>query len=191
LTPHINENIRECLHNCKPRRLSETFKAQTATGEILYFSKQKAEEQSQGKQAHVIPATLLNFLAFRNSFVEQHVVHVAEIQTPGIIVFSGRRVILIDGTHRAVSALRTRHEFTAYCLDETEVSGGTICLIRGYFDGPFWRNLHTSFTALFSFIGVVPKTNLPFWVRVYFALGRGGRGGCGPSDPFGPSKSPS
>jgi hypothetical protein len=31
-------------------------------------------------------------------------------------VFSGRRVILIDGTRRAVSTLRTRQEFTAYCL---------------------------------------------------------------------------
>lgn len=104
------------------RHLSETFNAQTSTGETLYFSKRIAEEQAQGKQAHVIPPTLLNFLAFRNQFVEQHVAHVAEIQTPGIVVFSGRRVILIDGTHRAVSALRARWEFTASAKGRTKIS---------------------------------------------------------------------
>jgi hypothetical protein len=31
-----------------------------------------------------------------------------------------------------------------------------------YFDAGFCRNLHKSFTALFSFIGVVPNTTAPF-----------------------------
>jgi hypothetical protein len=40
-----------------------------------------------------------------------------------------------------------------------------------YFPEPCCRYLHKSFTALFSFIGVVPKSTAPFLESVYFALG--------------------
>jgi hypothetical protein len=108
---------------CAMRKYSQTFQAQIATtGKFLYFSKQLAEEQTRGKSALLIPHPLLNLLAFRNTFVEQHVAHVTSIHTPGIIVFSGRRVILIDGTHRAIAALRSGREYMAYCLGARETA---------------------------------------------------------------------
>jgi hypothetical protein len=114
----------DCVR-CVLRSVScEVFSARAATGERFHFSKDVADEKTRGKQPLVIPPALLNFLAFRNGFVEAHVAHVAEIDTPGIIVFGaaitgGQQSLLaflIDGTHRAIAALRAGREFKAYCL---------------------------------------------------------------------------
>jgi len=106
-----------------------------ATGERLHFAKDCAAEKVRGKQPLVIPPTLLNFLALGNKYCEAHVAHVAEVETPGIVVFGAKMVngqqslfaFLIDGTHRAVSALLAGREFKAYCLGARDTA---YCLLE-------------------------------------------------------------
>jgi hypothetical protein len=121
----------ECSRCAVRNAWNEIFSAQVAaTGEHLRFAKDCAAQKVQGKQPLVIPPTLLNFLAFRNKYCEAHVAHVAEVKTPGIIVFGAMMVngqqsllaFLIDGTHRAIAALRSGREFKAYCLGARETS---------------------------------------------------------------------
>jgi hypothetical protein len=110
---------------CLSRNIArEVFSARTAAGERFHFSKDIAEEKVRGKRPLAIPPALLNFLAFRNGFIEPHIAHVAGIDTPGIIVFGaavtgGQQSLvafLIDGTHRGIAALRAASEFKAYYL---------------------------------------------------------------------------
>jgi hypothetical protein len=121
---------------CAMRNVCEVFSAQVAaTGAQLHFAKDCAMEKVRGKEPLVIPPALLSFLALRNGIVEAHVSHVAEIETPGIIVFGAIMVngqqsllaFLIDGTHRAIAAVRTGREFKAYCLGARETA---YCLLE-------------------------------------------------------------
>jgi hypothetical protein len=96
----------------------------------LHFAKDCAKHIVEGKQPLVIPPTFLNFLALGNKYYEAHVPHVAEVETPGIVVFGAMMVngqpsllaFLIDGTHRAIAALRAGKEFKAYCLGARETA---------------------------------------------------------------------
>jgi len=77
-----------------------------------------------GKEAYKIDPKILNTLINQNEYEEEHVAHVAAVQTPGIVMFmafntsNGPAVLcyLIDGTHRAVAALRAGRDFWAYVL---------------------------------------------------------------------------
>jgi hypothetical protein len=114
---------------------NEIFVSQVIAGEQLHFAKDCARRIADGKQPLVIPPSLLNFLALRNKYCEAHVAHVAGIETPGIVVFGAMMVngeqsllaFLIDGTHRAVAALRAGRQFKAYCLGARETA---YCLLE-------------------------------------------------------------
>jgi hypothetical protein len=90
------------------------------------------------KQPHRIDPPILNLLILQNEYEEEHVAHVASVITPGTIIFMAfkqaneQRIMcfLIDGTHRAVSALRTGRDFLAYVLVPKETIR---CL--SYFNG--------------------------------------------------------
>jgi hypothetical protein len=58
----------------------------------LHFAKDCAKHIVEGKQPLVIPPTFLNFLALGNKYYEAHVPHVAEVETPGIVVFGAMMV---------------------------------------------------------------------------------------------------
>jgi hypothetical protein len=114
---------------------NEIFCTEVTTGAELHFAKDCARRVADGKQPLVIPPALLNFLALRNKYCEARVAHVAEVDTPGIVVFGAMMVngqqsllaFLIDGTHRAVAALRAGREFKAYCLGARETA---YCLLE-------------------------------------------------------------
>jgi hypothetical protein len=115
-------------------KCNEIFCARVASDE-LHFAKDSARRIVDARQPLVIPPTLLNFLALRNKYCEAHVSHIAEVQTPGIVVFGAKMVngqqsllaFLIDGTHRAITALRAGREFKAYCLGARETA---YCLLE-------------------------------------------------------------
>ena len=70
---------------------------------------------------HRIDPTILNLLIQQNEYEEEHVGHVAAVVTPGIVVFfqangAGIMCHLVDGTHRAVAALRAGRDFFAHVL---------------------------------------------------------------------------
>jgi hypothetical protein len=126
----------ECLRCAVRNAWNEVFVSEVMpTGERLHFAKDCAAQKVQGKQPLVIPPTLLNFLALRNKYCETHVTHVAEVDTPGIIVFGAMMVngqqsllaFLIDGTHRAIAALRAGREFKARCLGARDTA---LCLLE-------------------------------------------------------------
>ena len=82
------------------------------------------------KDALVIPTQLLHYLIYQNEWEEAHVVHVANVTTPGVVAFGALQLngnptlfaFLIDGTHRAAAALRAGREFRAYCLVPRDVA---------------------------------------------------------------------
>jgi hypothetical protein len=90
----------------------------------LFFSKSVAEGLTRGQTPRTIPERLLNFYAWKNEFSEAHVAHVDHVETPGIAVMGAIEhegqprcfTFLIDGTHRAVAAIRAGREFKAYVL---------------------------------------------------------------------------
>ena len=99
----------------------------------VHFSKAIADEKTRGKTPRVIAPNLLKFHICQNEFDEAHVAHVDQVDTPGIVVFGaiggvtadGKPSLfsyLIDGTHRAVAALRAGREFKAYCLNAKETA---------------------------------------------------------------------
>ena len=103
---------------------------ETPIGHSFIGSKDTCDSliRTSGKQPHKIDSAILNVLIHQNEYEEEHVAHVAAIHTPGIIVFmafntaSGPAILsyLVDGTHRAVAALRAGRDFFAYILTPEE-----------------------------------------------------------------------
>jgi len=101
-------------------------------GTVAFLSKQKAEAiiKKNEKKTHVISEKLLNFLVWQNEFDEEHVPHVTDVHTPGMIacgcIKKGEDHVLfcylIDGTHRAVAAMREGRPFEAHVLSFKETA---------------------------------------------------------------------
>lgn len=116
-----------CL-KCQFREQDEIYGGINGLFSSLYFSKEIAARWTRGKQPRVIPPRLLNFLIYQNEFSEEHVEHVSEVMEPGIVVMGAVVVeevpmlfaFLIDGTHRAVAAVRRKRDYTAYILTAKE-----------------------------------------------------------------------
>src|ERR1700723_423703 len=93
---------------------AQLFACKAPNESPMRFSKAIADEKIRGKVPRVIPPKLLRFHLFQNEFDEAHIAHVAQVDTPGIVVFGavvldGKPALfsyLIDGTHRAVAAMR-------------------------------------------------------------------------------------
>jgi len=110
-----------CL-KCQFRGAAEMFTSEQFPD--FAFAKDIAEKLTQGKTPRVIPERFLRFLLFQNEFSEDHLPHVAHIRTPGIVVMGAIHVdnehklfsYLVDGTHRAVNAVRQARDFSAYLL---------------------------------------------------------------------------
>jgi hypothetical protein len=110
---------------CNLRDLAQIFGG-SVPGNQTYISKQAAENiiKQNKKKTHIVPRNLLHYLIYQNEFEEEHVAHVSHVQTPGIIacgcVKSGEKntlfCYLIDGSHRAVAAVRAGRTFEAYVL---------------------------------------------------------------------------
>jgi len=104
------------------------------SGQKAFFSQGCVDPLLVGKRIRVIPAELLAMLLWQNSFEEAHVAHVSEVNKPGIIAcgaveYSGKPSLfcnLIDGTHRAMAALRAGREFSAYVLTARETAHAAI-----------------------------------------------------------------
>jgi hypothetical protein len=125
----------DCL-KCAMRNVGfagQVFSAKLPNGSPVRFSKAIADEKTRGKTPRVIAPNLLKFHIYQNEFDEAHVAHVDQVDTPGIVVFGavcgyaadGEPSLfsyLIDGTHRAVAALRAGREFKAYCLNGKETA---------------------------------------------------------------------
>jgi len=103
---------------------------ETPIGHSFIGSKDTCDSliRTSGKQPHKIDSAILNVLIHQNEYEEEHVAHVTAIHTPGIIVFmafntaNGPAILsyLVDGTHRAVAALRAGRDFFAYVLTPEE-----------------------------------------------------------------------
>jgi hypothetical protein len=123
----------DCL-KCAARNAGldcQMFEAKLPNGTPIYFSKAIADEKTRGKTPHAIAPSLLRFHVYQNEFEEAHVAHVDQVDIPGIVVFGaisgadGKPALfsyLIDGTHRAMAALRAGREFKAYCLNAKETA---------------------------------------------------------------------
>jgi hypothetical protein len=104
----------------------------TVPGSTAFLSRQKAVAiiKTNEKKTHVIPRKLVNYFIWQNEFDEEHVPHVASVHTPGMIacgcVKKGEDHILfcylIDGTRRAVAAMREGRPFEAYVLSFKETA---------------------------------------------------------------------
>jgi hypothetical protein len=100
--------------------------SKTPLGHSFVVSKDTCDSLigKSGKKPYKIDPAILNTLIHQNEYEEEHVAHVAAVQIPGIVVFmafkmpSGPAVLcyLIDGTHRAVAALRAGRDFWAHVL---------------------------------------------------------------------------
>jgi hypothetical protein len=133
-TPNLPQNtdlkgeptIGSCL-KCSMRREDEIFMNPELGG--LSFKKTILDQFTAGKTPRVVPENLLRFYLWKNSFSTEHAAHVDDVGGAGIVVMGGLMLnggvtlfsYLVDGTHRAVSALRNGREFKAYVLgiDET------------------------------------------------------------------------
>ncbi len=103
------------------------FDPQMYEGSGMLFSKVVAEAFTRDQTPRVIPERLMKHYAYANGFSEEHVAHVRDVDSPGIAVmgFNDQQqifTILLDGTHRMMSALRRGREFRAFVLNPRDTS---------------------------------------------------------------------
>lgn len=131
--PQAGVSCPKCAYRNRPG-VGEAFGAtKTPTFPLSFAGSKNACErviEQSRKQPHKIDASILNSLIYQNEFEEEHVAHVAAIETPGIVAFMAFKVgspfdpivlcYLVDGTHRAVAAIRAGRDFWAYVLTPRE-----------------------------------------------------------------------
>ena len=120
------KNCQKCTFREEPDEIYSTHIRFSDGRRIpLLLSKMIAEELAKDNIPRVIPTRFLRALIWQNEFIEDHVAHVAHIDTPGIVAMgflklqgqeAGAFSYLIDGTHRAVGRIREKREFPAYIL---------------------------------------------------------------------------
>jgi hypothetical protein len=122
------------------------------TGITRIISKTAAEELALQGNPILISNTCLNEILLPCNFNEEHVSHVAPYRDkPGIVgAFPGPnleadkvvdvQVFLIDGTHRAVNALRAGIPYSAYVLNFHETVSSTVYI--GPFLNPIYGRMH-------------------------------------------------
>jgi hypothetical protein len=115
---------------CEGKDRDQVFGGELPGGNVTLISKALAERIIEGsaKAPLIISKRLLDCLIYQNEWEEQHVAHVSDVHTPGIIacgrlLVAGEQTLfcyLIDGTHRAVAARRAGRLFKAYILSFKE-----------------------------------------------------------------------
>jgi len=123
--------------------------AQTAPGDefceilSLRFNIQIARELCHGHVPHLVNRRSLEQWLEHGRIDWEHVDHLPISLGPGVMATlpNGCGMPVIDGNHRAARALRNRHEFLAFVLDESE----TLELLRRSMSIPladhYWERL--------------------------------------------------
>jgi hypothetical protein len=104
-----------------------------AAGHYLFDVDKAQAITSDGRRPKLIPADLLErLLEVNNDWHPKHVGHV-DGRLPGIMGLHFGALALLDGTHRAVRALKANQNFFAFMLDAWETHE---CLINQPAMGP-------------------------------------------------------
>lgn len=119
LPPQLGIPCLKCTH----RELAEAY-APTDGNFVVHKASCDLLVKQSTREPYRIDPIILNLLIQQNEYEEEHVTHVAGVRTPGIALFMALRqpegaaimCYLVDGTHRAVAALRAGRDFLAYVL---------------------------------------------------------------------------